>query len=72
MNRQTSQLTDNCSRIRNINVRALKQFAANNLPDRSPLRTVLLGERDEISPNEFLAKLEVWLVLLRLKEEFSE
>jgi hypothetical protein len=50
-----------------VNLSALKKFAC-GLSRRSALRTVLLSERDELSPSEFLAKLEVWLALLRHEE----
>lgn len=68
MNPQASQLTVNGSPIRNVNLGSLKQFAADNLSHRSALRTILLGERDEVPPVEFLAKLQVWLALLRCEE----
>jgi hypothetical protein len=54
-----------------VNLSGLKKFAC-GLSHQSALRTVLLSERDELSPSEFLAKLEVWLALLRHEEGGSE
>jgi len=51
-----------------LSLAGLKEFAL-TLPERSPLRAVLLGERDTLTPEEFLAKSEVWTVLLSWKEE---
>lgn len=55
-----------------VNILRLKQFAAERLGHRSALREVLLQEKDEVAPVEFLAKLQVWLALLRHKEEGAE
>lgn len=48
-----------------INTRSLKALALQYLPQTSTLRDVILAERDEITGEEFVAKLDVWLVLLR-------
>ncbi len=48
-----------------LSIKRLKKFAAENLSPSSPLRDVLLSEKDWLSPSEFLAKAEVWLALLR-------
>lgn len=50
---------------RKVSITALKRFAEERLPRESPLREVLITERDELSPEEFIAKLDVWLRLLR-------
>lgn len=50
---------------RKVSIVALKKFAEERLPRESTLREVLLTERDELSAGEFLAKLDVWLRLLR-------
>ena len=51
--------------LTNVNLRALKKFAAEKLPEESPLRDVLMLEENEISASEFLSKTKTWLVLLR-------
>ena len=47
---------------RNVNIRHLKAFAEANLS--GALREILLLEKDELSPEEILAKAEIWLRLL--------
>jgi hypothetical protein len=66
LNRATTILNDN----HNVDLRSLKQYAL-KLPSYSPLREVLLTESDELNAAEYLAKLKVWLVLLRYSEERS-
>jgi hypothetical protein len=46
-----------------VDIRRLKTFARENLS--GPLKEVLLVERDELSAVAFLAKLEIWLTLIR-------
>jgi hypothetical protein len=48
-----------------INIRSLKQFAFEMLPKESPLRDLLLTEKDELPAEEFLIKLDVWFKLLK-------
>lgn len=50
---------------RRVCVKPLKRFALEKLPQDSPLREVLLCERDELEVSELLARLEIWLLLLR-------
>lgn len=52
-----------------MNISSLKQFALENLRERSVLREVLLSEKDEMLPVEFIAKMQTWLFLLRRREE---
>jgi hypothetical protein len=47
-----------------MDIRALKDFAFVRLPEDHPLRAVILAERDLLTPSEFVAKMEVWTVLL--------
>ena len=55
-----NQLENTGSRI---DLRKLKAFAIEKLPIKSPLRDVLLRERDEMQADEFIHKLSVWLKL---------
>lgn len=48
-------------------IAGLKEFARNRLPPEHPLRDVLLAEPDILTPEEFLAKLAVWCVLVNRK-----
>jgi len=45
-----------------IKTREAKIFAEKNLT--GVLRDILLSEKDELTPEEFLAKAEIWLRLL--------
>jgi hypothetical protein len=53
------------SKNRIINIEPLKVFANQNLPRDHPLRKLLLAERSLLKPEEYIAKLESWLCLLR-------
>ena len=50
---------------RRVRITSLKEFALDRLSQGLPLRDLLLSEPDELSPNEFLVKCEVWLKLLK-------
>ena len=60
--------TDTQKSTKTVNVSPLRSFALKNLPPTSPLRDVLLNEREELTSQEFLAKLDIWLLLLRKEE----
>jgi len=45
----------------------LKEFAFNHLPKDSTLRDIILSEEDEISVSTFLARLPIWLKLLKIE-----
>lgn len=49
-----------------VRIIRVKEFAARNLPEASVLRCLLLEERDEIDREEFLAKMDLWLKLLKM------
>lgn len=49
-----------------VNIRPLKDFALQKLPD-GPLRDDTLSQPDEVPPSEYLANCGVWLRLLRLR-----
>lgn len=50
--------------MRMINTRQLKKLALEQLPEGSALRYVILAEKDELSGEEFMAKLDIWMMLL--------
>jgi hypothetical protein len=54
-----------------VNMRRLKKFVSQNLFGHSALRDVVLDEEDDMATDEFLHKLDVWLALLRRKEDHS-
>jgi hypothetical protein len=47
-----------------VSLAALKAYAASGLSARPMLRRVILSERDYMTPEEYLAKMETWLRLL--------
>jgi len=55
------------SKTSGIDIRRLKIFAQKNLS--GPLREVLLVEHNELTAVEFLAKMEIWLTLLRYEKK---
>jgi len=49
---------------RALSIRSLKDLVMSRFPEEHPLRAVILAERDLLSPQEFVVKLEIWSVLL--------
>ena len=52
-----------------VDIRPLKRFAENRLPLGSHLRAVLLHEDSSLAAGVFLARLKVWLMLMRVEQE---
>jgi hypothetical protein len=50
-----------------VRILVIKEFASGKLPEGSILRYLLLTEREEMNTNEFLAKMDLWLKLLRIE-----
>jgi len=48
-----------------VRIRRLKEFASERLPGGSTLRDLILTEEDELAPEEFLAKMDLWLKMFR-------
>ena len=53
---------------RKVNLQPLKVFAL-NLPPNSALREILLLEDDELDVHTFLARMPIWLKLIRGLED---
>jgi len=49
-----------------VDISKLKDFAEHNLPLGSPLRYVIVYEKDILTAEKFLAKLPIWLRLKNL------
>jgi hypothetical protein len=47
-----------------VSTKGIKDFVSKHLPRQHPLREVILLEKDTLTPEEVLAKMEVWMVLL--------
>ncbi len=54
-----------------IDLRKLKAYALDSLHLGSPLRDLLLAQRDELDACDFVAKVDDWLKLLRLEFQTS-
>ena len=55
-----------------IHVQRLKEFAFDKLPKDSALREILLAESEELDALTFLARLPIWLRLMKLKRGDSK
>jgi hypothetical protein len=53
--------------VSRVNLARLRSFAAEALPAGSPLREILLEESDEVYTSDFLARLPIYLRLIRLE-----
>jgi hypothetical protein len=61
----------NIERQNNVNINRLKLWAKRNLPSGSHLRELLLIEKDLLTIDEFLSKMDVWLKLIHLENSFT-
>jgi hypothetical protein len=50
-----------------VSIRGLKNFVLREMLEDHALRSVILAEKDELQVAEFIAKLEIWSVLLSLR-----
>lgn len=55
--------------MESVNTTSLKKFATSNLSEHQILKELLLEEQSEISSEEFLIKISVWLKLLKKDEQ---
>ncbi|MGD0478456.1 MAG: hypothetical protein ABSB29_09870 [Nitrososphaerales archaeon] len=47
-----------------VSMRGLKEFVEKSVPHDTPLYKVVVAEKDELSPEEYASKSEVWLRLI--------
>ncbi|MFQ6060283.1 MAG: hypothetical protein ACE5KV_03160 [Thermoplasmata archaeon] len=47
-----------------ISTNGIKTFVSSRFPPGHALRETVLAEREKLEPEEFLAKMETWLILL--------
>lgn len=47
-----------------ISTKRIKSFVSSHLPTDHPLRHVVMAEKEKLTGEEFLAKMDVWLVLI--------
>ena len=69
--RSESHLDDISDPAGVVCISRLKTFAGESLPAGSPLREILLSDKDHLSVGEFLAKIGVWLRLLNWRQGAS-
>jgi len=50
--------------LRSVHTDGLKDFVRSKFPADHPLRDAILAEKDVLTPEELLSKLEVWAILL--------
>jgi hypothetical protein len=50
-----------------VSTKGIKAFVSSHFPSDHPLRQVILAEKEKLTGEEFLAKMDVWLVLLNHK-----
>ncbi|RLF55580.1 MAG: hypothetical protein DRN28_03135 [Thermoplasmata archaeon] len=55
---------ENAGGRKRVDMRRLKKFVRERFREGSPLREVILQEKDFLEPDEFLYRLPVWLSLL--------
>ncbi|MCX6741660.1 MAG: hypothetical protein NTX24_00595 [Candidatus Pacearchaeota archaeon] len=55
--------------MESVDTTLLKKFATSNLGEHQVLKELILEEQSEMSAEEFLIKISVWLKLLRKEEE---
>ena len=58
----------NVERREHVDVHGMKLWAKANLPAISHLRGILLLEKDVLTVDEFLAKMDIWLKLIELED----
>jgi len=50
-----------------VSIVGLKKFVKKELPENSVLRESILAEEDTITPEDYLAKIPIWLKMLTRK-----
>lgn len=62
--KSTKGLMRVASRSHPISMDGIKAFVSSHFPRGHPLREVILAEKEKLAPEEFMAKMETWLILL--------
>lgn len=58
----------NIEHNKQVDIHGMKLWATANLPATSHLHGILLLEKDILTVDEFLAKMDIWLKLLKLED----
>ncbi len=59
--------SSNVERSEQVDIHGIKLWAKKNLLATSHLRGILLPEKDHLTVDEFLAKMDIWLNLIELE-----
>lgn len=51
-----------------VDIRRLKQWANTNLRRHPKLREIILLDQDQLTPEEYLTKLDIWLKLFQIEK----
>jgi hypothetical protein len=64
-----NRTTESISRahLKLLDIIGLKLWAEENLPLTSQIRSILLVERDSLTVEEFIAKMDIWLKLIDME-----
>jgi hypothetical protein len=65
--RQSRQNSTLPNSPQSVSTKRIKTFVSSHFSSDHPLRQVILAEKEKLTPEEALAKMEVWLVLLNHK-----
>ncbi len=57
----------NRAHSKQLDIHGLKSWAEENLPRISQIRSILLLERDSLTVEEFIAKMDIWLKLIDIE-----
>ena len=57
----------NSAQSKQLNIHGLKRWAKDILPKTSQIRSILLLERELLTVEEFIAKMDIWLKLIDME-----
>ena len=65
--RQSGQNSTLPNSPQSVSTKGIKAFVSSHLPSDHPLRLLISSEKDKLTVNEFMVKLDDWLKLLGFK-----
>ena len=66
-NENSIKVSINRAHSKKLDIHGLKHWAEETLPRRSQIRGILLLERDFLTVEEFIAKMDIWLKLINME-----
>ncbi len=55
-----------------VDIRRLKQWANTNLRKHPKLREIILLDQDQLTPDQYLTKLDIWLKLYNIENNADD